>query len=265
MQTSPLLTTLLEKPRIGLMTDMDGTISPIVEHPEAAQVTPHSRELLEALHAHLALVAVVSGRGASDLRTRVGLADLVYVGNHGLETWQDGQVVPVPETATFRPGLEKTLRALEPHLVPGIFIEDKGATVSVHYRQTADPAEVAAMLEPILENLTAQHGLSLFQGRKVFELRPPVPINKGTAFHHLIIQHRLDGALYLGDDVTDADAMRVARQLRNDGTCHAVTIGVGAEDAPAVVRENADIMLGSVYDVESFLDWLLKAVSASAT
>ncbi|MBN2469850.1 MAG: trehalose-phosphatase, partial [Anaerolineae bacterium] len=80
----PLLQALLRAARLGIITDVDGTISPIVDDPDAARVTPRNRELLAALAGHLALVAVVSGRAAGDVQARVNLPDLVYVGNHGL-------------------------------------------------------------------------------------------------------------------------------------------------------------------------------------
>ncbi len=86
----------------GIITDMDGTISPIVDQPDAAQITPRSRELLQALSEHFELVAVVSGRSAADVHQRVGLPDLVYVGNHGLERWEDGEIIPDPLAAVSR-------------------------------------------------------------------------------------------------------------------------------------------------------------------
>ena len=99
--TSTTLKTLVGKGRIGLITDVDGTISPIVLDPDAARVTPRSRELLRQLHDHLALVAVITGRAAADVRSMVGLPDLVYIGNHGMERWEDGRVEVIPEAAAM--------------------------------------------------------------------------------------------------------------------------------------------------------------------
>lgn len=263
--TSTLLGPVVSSARVGLVTDVDGTISPIVNHPDAAQVTPRSRALLADLRSHLALVAVISGRAAADVRERVGIPGLVYVGNHGLEWWAGERIEIAPEAAAFRPALEAALDAIRGEQGPGMLVEDKGATLSVHYRQTADPAAVSARLAPVLANLAGQHGLKLFQGRMVFEIRPPVDVNKGSAFQHLIARHNLDAALYLGDDTTDVDALRAARRLREEATCYAVGLGVESAHMPPAVRDHADLLLAGVQDVEAFLSWLLIARSASST
>jgi trehalose 6-phosphate phosphatase len=263
--TATVLHTLVHQTQLGLVTDVDGTISPIVDDPDAAQVTPRSRAQLRGLQRHLALVAAISGRAAGDVQARVGLPELVYVGNHGLEWWTDGQVELAPAAATYRPALEAVLAAARTHQEPGMLVEDKGATLSIHYRQTDDPSAAAARLAPLLQQLAEQHELRLFQGRMVFEVRPPVDINKGSAFRQLVDRYHLDGAIYLGDDTTDADAMRVACDLRADGTCYALALGVESDDMPDAVRANADVLAAGVHDVEDFLSWLLNAVSASST
>ena len=262
--TETLLRPLTRPGRIGLLTDMDGTLSPIAATPGTARITPSSRDHLAALHERLALVAVISGRAVTDLIERVGLSQLVYVGNHGLETWVDAQVQIAPEALQYRPALEAALREARETLLPGMRAEDKGATLSVHYRQAADPTAAQA-LGPVMASIAAAHGLRLFEGRMVFELRPPLAIDKGSAFAGLVAAHQLDAAVYLGDDTTDADALRMARTLRETGRCHAVGIGVESADMPAIVQESADLLASGVAGVESFLAWLLMAASASST
>lgn len=259
------LRTLLRQPRLGLVTDVDGTISPIVADPDAARVTPRARELLAALRSHLALVAVVSGRAADDVRARVGVPGVVTVGNHGLETWADGAVRLAPEAAAYRPALEAARDTLSDALLPGMQVEDKGATLSVHYRRAGDPEAAEAAFGPVAQAVADEHGLRLFRGRMVFELRPPLEIDKGTAFRRLVQHYALDGAMYIGDDTTDADALRAARELRAAGTCYALALGVESDDTPGSVREAADVLLPGVAGVEDFLAWLLNAVSASST
>lgn len=256
---------LVHRPRLGLVTDMDGTISPIVNDPDAAEVTSQNRELLSALQTVLDLVAVISGRAASDVHRRVGVPGLVYVGNHGLEWWTGDQVDLAAEARPYRPALETALKAVQAEQLPGMLIEDKGATLSIHYRQTRDPAAAEADFTPVAERIAHQQGLHLFKGRMVFELRPPVEINKGSAFRQLVDRYHLDAALYLGDDTTDADALRAARQLRHEDVCYALGLGVMSADTPDVVRESADLTLSGVSDVESFFSWLLKARKASST
>jgi trehalose 6-phosphate phosphatase len=99
----------------------------------------------------------------------------------------------------------------------------------------------------------------------IFELRPPIEINKGTAFHSLVNAYQLDSAIYMGDDTTDVDALHMARKLRQTGQCYALGIGVQSPDMPDAVGEAADVMVSGVSDVEDFLDWLFSIRSASST
>jgi trehalose 6-phosphate phosphatase len=244
---------------------MDGTLSPIVRDPNQAQITPRSRELLQDLQACVPLVAIVTGRSVTDVHARVGLPGLVYVGNHGMEIWDDGQVKSTPEAESYRPAIQGALAALMVRQVPGMLIEDKRVTISVHYRQVTDPDAVAEHFGPIVQQIAAQHGLRSFQGRMVFELRPPIAIDKGSAFRQLVESHQLDAAVYLGDDTTDVDALRMARQMRQDRTCYAVGLGVVADGTPSTVVEGADLLVEGVPGVESFLAWLLNARKASST
>ena len=263
--TAEIEDTIINSVRFGLITDMDGTISPIVAKPDEARVTPRIHTLLEALLPHLALLAVVSGRSIADLRKRLDLPGLVYVGNHGLEWKQNAQIEVEPEVRSYRPALEAALEALSYQQKPGMLVEDKGATISVHYRQVSDPAAVYEEFYPVIEQISKQHGLRLFKGRMVFELRPPIDTNKGTALKRLIKNYDLDSAIYMGDDTTDADALQIAQKLRHEGVCDSFGMAVLSSDTPTVLVESADLSLLGVGDVERFLSWLLNARSASTT
>ena len=251
-----LMNSLLTARRLGLITDVDGTISPIVSQPEAAQVTPRSKALLAQLAGKLALVAVISGRAAADVYRRVGIDGLVYVGNHGLERWRAGRVDLVPQAARYRDALVGAVELVRTHMIEGMQIEDKGATFSIHYRNVTQPELVETTIAPLLTRAAEEHGIRLFRGRMVFELRPPIDIDKGAAFASLVREFALDGAVYLGDDTTDADALRMCGRLRAAGGCHAVGIGVSAAEAPPAVLESADVLANGIDDVEACFDWL---------
>jgi trehalose 6-phosphate phosphatase len=256
---------VVHKTRFGLITDVDGTISPIVDVPDEARVTPRNLELLAALETCLSLTAVVSGRAAEDVHQRVGLPGLVYVGNHGMETWQDGEVNILPAADAYRDNLLAAAPEVKSILRKGMRLEDKGATLSVHYRQTREPEKIAKELSPAMQSIAEKHGLNLTQGRMVFEFRPPVKIDKGTAFEELVETYQLEAAFYLGDDTTDVAAFNAARQLREMGKCLAYGLGVESQGTPQVVLTEADYLVQEVAGVESFLDWLLKARMASST
>jgi trehalose 6-phosphate phosphatase len=255
----------IAKPRLGLIADVDGTLSPIVDVPDEARVTPRNLELLAALQAQLTLTAVISGRSAEDVHQRVGLPGLVFIGNHGMEEWRDGKVMVSPAAAGYRENLSAVVPEIKRILVEGMRLEDKGATLSVHYRQTNNPQQVGKDLMPLMKNVAEHHGLHLTQGRMVFEFRPPVKINKGTAFEGLVKSYRLEAAFYLGDDTTDVAVFITARRLREASQCLAYGLGIESQGTPRSVLTEADYLVQEVSGVESYLSWLSKARTASFT
>lgn len=259
------LWSLFDYHRVGIVTDFDGTLSHIVPNPPDAKPTERNRELLQKLHGYLALVAVVSGRGAADVRERAGLPELMYAGNHGLERWQDGEVVVAPAVQPYLPNVQKAIAAIEPQIEAGMMVEDKGATISVHYRNAADPDAAQAKFASIIQEIAEANDLRVFEGRRIFELRPPLEMNKGTVFKQLVEEFQLDAAVYIGDDTTDADALKMAQTLREAGDCYAFGVGVDGDDTPSVVLESSDVMVSGVSDVESFLAFMLdEAIEASS-
>jgi trehalose 6-phosphate phosphatase len=261
-----LLQPLTQQKRLGVITDFDGVLSEIVDNPDDSTIYPASKTALKALQPHLALLAVVSGRGAAAIHRMTGLEDVIYVGNHGMERWVDGEVVVPDHVAAYRPNLEAVLATVADHLEDGMRVEDKGATASVHYRQTANPSATAERLEPALRQITEANDIDLHTGKMVFELRPPIDQNKGTAFRSLMDEFDLHGAIFLGDDVTDAAALAAAQALRSAGTHYTVGVGVRHEDdTPQAVLDHSDVLADGVADVASLLDWLKKALSASST
>lgn len=263
--TETILKPLFTYERVGLISDMDGTLSPIVPRPEDAAPSSRNRDLLAALYEKLSLVAVVSGRSAMDVRERVDLPQLVYAGNHGLERWQDDGVQVAAAVRPYLDAVQAARHALQPDLPEGAWIEDKQATLSLHYRGAANTQQAAEMLLPIVQQVAEAQGLRWFQGRMIYELRPPLDMNKGSIFKELVEEYRLDAAIFVGDDTTDADALRMARRLREDGTCYSLAIGVESDDTPAVVLESSDVLVAGVTGVEDALEWLLDAATASAT
>jgi trehalose 6-phosphate phosphatase len=108
-------------------------------------------------------------------------------------------------------------------------------------------------------------GLRVYEGRMIFEVRPPVSMNKGSAFRTLVDEFKLGAAIYIGDDTTDIDAIVAARELREAGICHGVGVGVASPETPQAVLEAADLSVDGVSGVESFFEWLLSVSSASSS
>jgi trehalose 6-phosphate phosphatase len=194
-----------------------------------------------------------------DLKDRVGLPQLTYIGNHGMERWINQSIQLSPEVSGYRAALEDIIDELV--LEPGMTLEDKGATLSIHYRQVEVPKAIAERYAAILQNLADNHHLHLSQGKMVFEIRPPLQINKGTAILALVEEFNLDALLFLGDDVTDGDAMKAALHLRDAGRCQTFNLGVESAEMPEVIRTYSDAFLTDPADVTAFLGWLSESAS----
>ena len=220
------LARLSEDPaRAAVFLDVDGTLAPIVARPDLAEVPEETRAELRRLVERYAVVACVSGRSGEEARRLVGVEGVVYVGVHGLEL--------APEAERWR----ETLRPFAQLDWP--WLEDKGLTVALHWREAADEQAARAELDRVAER-AEEAGLEARWGRKVLELRPPVEADKGTAVRTLLEERGLRRALYAGDDTTDLDAFRGL-----DGLEVAVRIAVVSAEAPPGLREAADLVVAS--------------------
>jgi trehalose 6-phosphate phosphatase len=218
-----LLDRLAEDPgRAALFLDVDGVLAPIVRRPEDARVPVETRAELRRLNEHYALVACISGRSGPDALRIVGIPELVYVGNHGLEL--DG------ESPAWGERLQQFLAD-----VAWPATENKQLTASLHYRGSADETAARAALEDVKARAEREGFVARF-GRKVLEVLPPLDVNKGTAVRYLLAERNLSRALYAGDDTTDLDGFRAL-----DGLEVSVRIAVVSEEGPAELREAADL------------------------
>jgi trehalose 6-phosphate phosphatase len=241
-----LLAPLSDSPsRSAILTDVDGTIAPIVQDPAEAAVPEPTRELLRALAGRYALVGCLSGRRALDARRVVGLEELAYSGNHGFELLLPGEdeVQPDPSLDGHEADAPKFVADLDRSELErvGIRTEDKGAIVALHWRG-ADNEGAAESLAHDIASQAEWQGLVPHRGRKVLEIRPNVAINKGIAVAALIPARPVDAALYSGDDRTDVDAFTALRTLREDGQLNdAVCIAVASDESPPEVSGEADL------------------------
>lgn len=245
----------------AIVSDLDGTLAPIVERPEDARVPPKPQQLLAELAGRFALVACVSGRRAVDARSLVGLDELTYVGNHGLELLEPGDAEPVllPEAQAAEADVERFARE---HLDAaqldevGLRIEDKGPILALHWRGATDKGEAESVARRLAAGATASN-LEARWGRKVLELRPQVSVDKGTALTGLLSTPRLSAALYAGDDRTDLDAFRALSAMRRVGELAAVvSVGIAAEESPTEIADEADVVVADPPAFWAILDEL---------
>lgn len=239
------------------MSDVDGTLAPIVARPEDARVPPEAADLLRRLASRYRLVACVTGRRALEARRMVGVPEVVYLGNQGFERLNPGQDEPwvdpaarrAPSTAEFVDGLDwPRLEAL------GIRREDKGPVQVLHWRGAPDEAAVEAAGDEIA-TLARDRDLIPHSARKALELRPVAGIDKGSAVHRLLIEHApLEAALFVGDDRTDVDAFRAMRALAGGSRlARAVTVGVASAETPPGLATEADLMVDGTEGVLEIL------------
>ena len=138
--------------------------------------------------------------------------------------------------------------------IPGSLLEDKGVSLSVHYRNTAEPD---AARSAILDFLDAHaRGMNIREGKMVVEVRPPVELSKGEAVRSFTRRKGLASALVLGDDRTDAEAFAVIREMRDAGAVHGLCAAVATADAPAELLASADYALADTAAVGRLLTWL---------
>ena len=231
--------------RTAILTDVDGTLAPIVERPEDAAVPAPVAELLERLNERYALVGCVSGRQATEARRIVGVEGIAYAGNHGLELLLPGEEQPQLDpsldgrkegAAEFLAGLDGgELRELE------LRLEDKGPIQALHWRGAEDERAAEARAHEIAAD-AGRAGLEPHWGRKVLELRPVGGGGKDAAVAALLTAEGLAAAAYAGDDRTDLDAFRRLRELRDEGRLGtAVCVGVVSPEAPPELAEESDI------------------------
>lgn len=243
---------------IMLLSDYDGTLTPIVERPELADLHPKTGGLLQKLgHCHNLTVGIISGRALSDLKSRVGLEGITYAGNHGLEIEGPGLSFVDPFAQEVKPLLRllhlALLRAVS--AIKGVFVENKGLTLSLHYRQVEDSQskKVKSTFERVVALSRAVGKVRTTKGKKVYEIMPAVDWDKGRAIELLLERHRRGVKrepllVFLGDDLTDEDGFKV---VKKEG---GISIFVGDEGS----KSQANYFLHSPVEVEKFLELLLE-------
>ena len=196
--------------RAAIVLDIDGTLAPIAPHPDQASVPTATLQLLGTLTGQYALVGCVSGRAAVDAARLVPVPGLVISGNHGLETLSEGRVQVAPDAAVWLHEIHRLGRELVGVAAQtGAWVEDKGATLSIHYREAPDPDAAKAALERDAVPTVRAAGLVARFGRMTLEVLPPIPVDKGSAVRRLLLHRRIATSLYAGDDTTDMDAFAV--------------------------------------------------------
>ncbi|GAB3250562.1 trehalose-phosphatase [Kineosporia babensis] len=217
--------------RTGIVMDFDGVLSPIINDPAASQLLPGLAATLERLAGRLDLVALLSGRPVAFLAERVPVPGLVLLGSYGLERQVDGSSVTGPGVQEWLGAVQKARELLTQALgdAAGVHVEAKSVAVAVHWRNAPDLEGAGLRVNEVVARVAAETGLAPEPGKLVQELRPPLPVDKGTALRQLVQEQRLDHVAYAGDDKGDLPAFTAVRAA--GGTALVVH---GRETAPEV-------------------------------
>jgi trehalose 6-phosphate phosphatase len=219
-----------------VFVDFDGTLSPIVADAASASLLPGAVDALAALASLYAVVAVVSGRPAGFLASRVPVPGVERWGAYGLESvTPSGAVMIDPAAEAWRPAVAAAVVSARAAAPPGVVVEDKGIAVTLHYRSLPSAREWAvgfALSE------SARSGLSVHEARMSVELRPPVHMDKGVVIARATSAYGLAAACAIGDDLGDLPAFRAL-----DDVDHPLRVAVGSAEAPAALLEAADLVV----------------------
>lgn len=224
---------------LALFLDFDGTLVPFHSDPAQVSLPADARGILTRLvRRPNTLVTIVSGRAVEDLGSRIGLDGIVYAGNHGLEISRPDHTWVLPEAELARPAIEACGRRLERRLrgIPGAWLQNKGLTLTVHYRHT--PAAFVERVRDVVFEETGQapeRRIAVYLGAYAFEVRPDARWDKGAAVRRILIETFGDAwatevqAVYIGDDWADEDAFLALPES-------AITIKVGRQPPQTSAR-----------------------------
>jgi len=242
---------------IFLFLDYDGTLTPIVQSPDRAIISARTLDTLEGLSKNPhCKVAIISGRALKDIKNKIGLEGVIYAGNHGLEIEGPKIKFKAPVSLGYMTILKKIKAVLKKKLskIKGVIVEDKGFTLSVHYRlvDARNAGLVKTIFHEALVHYVVSNKIKIRPGKKVLEIRPFLEWDKGKIVLWLLA--RLKFALgkkpcvpiYIGDDITDEDAFRV---LKSTG----LTVFVGEPG-----KSCAKYYLKNTQEVAGFLEKVLK-------
>lgn len=262
------ITEVLDFAPSALLSDFDGTLSPMAPTPDAAQLHPDLVAILPVLAAQEALFGVVTGRAVADVRAKLGLDDMLYVGNHGLEWVENGEYRAHPAGIAAEQSIAQALAAIQQDLthldrdVSAMVFEYKRYSAAIHYRLVPDVESCEEEIAAITQRRANEFGLRMTTGKMEVELRPKAEVSKGSAVEELVANRGLQGVVFLGDDITDIDGFDAVTRLRDAGILAAgLSVGVISDDAHPSIAEHADLTVRSVEEIAAILAGVVAARS----
>jgi trehalose 6-phosphate phosphatase len=255
--TDTRLTAVLDEPaRTALCLDFDGTLTPIVADPAQARPAPGLFPVLASLAGRLGYVAVISGRPVSFLREQLPVPGLRLLGLYGAEELVRDEVIVLPEIAGYQAVMAEATSELRRHpaiMESGAHIEDKRFSAVVHLRRVADPQAWADRLEQAARQVAGEHGLTVVTGKMVWELKPPVAVDKGSAIRRITTHLQASAVIVVGDDEGDIPAFQAAGELSAAGKLRSLCVAVSSAEVPPRLMSLADLTVGGPDEVLELL------------
>lgn len=235
--------------RSAVITDFDGTLAPIVSNPEDSRAIDGAPELLARLADTYGRVAVVSGRPVAFLADRLIDDPRVELrGLYGLESSRPGTVDDRVEA--WRDAVNAVAARADAEAPPGVTVERKGLTVTLHYRNVPDAGPWVASWTADQAGAT---GLDRHPARMSWELVPPVPVDKGSTV--LSLAEGFDSVCFIGDDRGDLPAFG-ALDLLAEGGAYALKVVVESDEVPPELLREADLTVQGPAGVMELLELL---------
>jgi trehalose 6-phosphate phosphatase len=253
----PLAALLVAPASSAILTDFDGTLSPIVAEPDEAEALPAAAGVLARLARHFSAVAVVSGRPVAFLAQRLAAAgpSVRLFGVYGLESMEGGRIVVAPEAEPWVAPAAAVVAAARRQAPAGVGVEAKGAALAIHWRRAPEAGEWA---REFAEGWARRTGLVLQPGRQALELRPPVAIDKGQVVER--VARGCTAACFAGDDAGDLPAFAALDRLAQTGI-QVVRVAVADEESPPALVAAADMIVDGPVEAVTVLDRLASAAA----
>jgi len=251
----PRIKSKIKKKRIILLLDYDGTLSVIVSKPSKTTPNKEIKLILKSLAKKKNIyLAIVSGRKLKDVEKLIQIKGIWYVGNHGLEMKSPASKLIYPRGTQFKRLMKEIKKKLNKKIrkIKGALIEDKALTLTLHYRavRKKDLYNLKEIFGIICNPYLRAKRIKIRQGKKCWEIRPPLNWDKGKAVKKILssFKRKTPFPIYLGDDTTDEDAFRVVKKK-------GLAVFIGKPK-----HSYADYFLNSVSEVKRFLERIEKAL-----
>jgi trehalose 6-phosphate phosphatase len=268
LMTALDLSPILTRRPLGLIFDLDGTLSLMPSTPEYGCLWPGVAEDLERAKQY-AHVAILSGREVQGSAGVVKIAGLTYIGVHGLQWCSDLPTIQtpylLPEAQPYAEPGAQLFELLEQHLAdfPGVLLQPKSIGGSIFYGQAAEPEKTRARLLTLLEEPARRLGMRIDETRLIIEILAPLAIDKGVALRRYVQQHGLQAVCFAGDDRNDLAAVLEIERLRQEGLA-ACSIVVQHANTPPALLEHGDVVVDDIAGMAAQLHEMVEILEKQA-